>query len=211
MSTPGRRTALTVVFKPAATQRLWGIYSAAGPMTPVQRLAINFGAPGDRRDAKGVLWLAYPRPTMTLIPKIDFSGTLILKFGLGLKLPRRDGLFSESPQSWADKGAGDSMVCASGVQGVGQITVPLGGGQRAYTVRLYFAEPDESAPGSRVFDVSLQGKKVLAALDIAKETGGRRKGLVKEFKAVAAAGDLTIGLEATKGQPVLCGVEVVAE
>ncbi|MCE5326534.1 MAG: PQQ-binding-like beta-propeller repeat protein [Planctomycetaceae bacterium] len=201
----------TVVLKPAATQRLWGIYSAEGAMTPVQRLAINFGAPGDRRDTKGVLWLAYPRPTMTLIPRIDYSDKLILKFGLGVKLPRRGGLFSESPQSWADKGAGESMICASGVEGVGSITVPLGGPQRAYTVRLYFAEPTDATVGHRVFDVILQGKKVLAALDIAKETGGRRKGLVKEFKAVQAAGELTIGLEASKGQPLLCGVEVVVE
>ncbi|MCE5277995.1 MAG: PQQ-binding-like beta-propeller repeat protein [Planctomycetaceae bacterium] len=202
----------TVVFKPAASQRLWGIFSAAGAMTPVKHLAINFGAPGDRRDANGVLWLAYPRPTMTLIPRIDYSDSLILKFGLGVKLPRRGGgLFNESPQAWDDKGSGVSMICASGVQGVDSITLPLGGVQRAYTVRLYFAEPQDIAPGQRVIDVSLQGKKVLAALDIAKETGGRRKGLVKEFKGIQAGGELSIGLEATKGQPLLCGVEVVAE
>ena len=42
---------------------MWGVYGGDGKTPlPVQHLALNLGAPGDRRDAHGKLWLGYPRP-----------------------------------------------------------------------------------------------------------------------------------------------------
>ena len=53
----------TVVLEPREDRTAaWGIYSAAGPQTPVKQMAINLGAPGDRRDEFGKLWLGFPRP-----------------------------------------------------------------------------------------------------------------------------------------------------
>ena len=37
-------------------------FRQAGLSTPVQHMALNLGAPGDRRDAHGKLWLGWPRP-----------------------------------------------------------------------------------------------------------------------------------------------------
>jgi hypothetical protein len=49
----------TVVLEPREDRSpAWGIYSVAGPVTPVKKLAVNLGAPGDRRDGQGRLWLA---------------------------------------------------------------------------------------------------------------------------------------------------------
>ena len=50
--------------------------------------------------------------------------------------------------------------------------VPVGGPKPTYTVRLYFAEPDELKPGERVFDVLLGGRKVLENFDVAAAAGG---------------------------------------
>ena len=53
---------------------------------------------------------------------------------------------------------------------------------------------------------------MLKDLDIARETGGPNRGLVKEFKGVLVKQDLTVTLTPSGGSPpVLCGVEVVAE
>jgi hypothetical protein len=84
-----------------------------------------------------------------------------------------------------------------------------------YTVRLHFAEPDPVQPGKRIFDVSLQGSLVLENLDVVREAGGRMRALVKEFRGVRASGELTLTLtpsaSASIREPVLCGVEVLAE
>jgi len=40
--------ACTVVFQPTGSNKAWGMYSAPGPVTPVQRLALNLGMAGDR-------------------------------------------------------------------------------------------------------------------------------------------------------------------
>src|SRR5205085_9600060 len=55
--------AATIVFEPRDHRMEWGVYSATGAKLPVQHMALNLGAPGDRRDAHGKLWLGYPRPS----------------------------------------------------------------------------------------------------------------------------------------------------
>lgn len=60
-------------------------------------------------------------------------------------------------------------VAASGFEGAASIAITLDANpaeQRLYTVRLHFAEQEETASGLRVFDVSVQGVKRLSNLDI---------------------------------------------
>lgn len=78
-----------------------------------------------------------------------------------------------------------------------------------YTVRLYFAEPDELNPGQRVFSVDLQGKPAIEDLDLTKVAGGRLHGLMREFRDVPASDHLVIGFRG--GVSVLCGVEVLRQ
>ena len=84
----------------------------------------------------------------------------------------------------------------------------------AYTVRLYFAEPEDLLPGERVFDVALQRKAVLKNFDIVARTGRPLRGLVREFNRVMVRGALEITLARAKDAkygPVLCGVEMILE
>ncbi|MDD4890345.1 MAG: malectin domain-containing carbohydrate-binding protein, partial [Phycisphaerae bacterium] len=81
-----------------------------------------------------------------------------------------------------------------------------------YTVRLHFAEMEDRAPGERVFNVSIQGKQVLTDFDVAKEAGGPRRSIVREFAGIAIGRELTLEFSPSASAPncesLLCGVEV---
>ena len=138
------------------------------------------------------------------------SPTLDVKVaGDDLRYFRKHSAHVAGPLNW---------VTSSGVRGVGSLTLGLGANSseaRAYTVRLYFSEPDEVKEGERVFDVLLQGKPALTGFDIVKEAGGRDRGVVKEFKGIKAGAELRLKFrsqaESSTKPPILCGVEVVAE
>ena len=89
--------------------------------------------------------------------------------------------------------------------------------ERTFTVRLHFAETAGTARGRRVFDVAIQGKTVLKALDVVAEAGGGGKVLVKECRGVVGAGQVVIDLTRSRTAPVggllpmICGVEVVED
>ena len=85
------------------------------------------------------------------------------------------------------------------------------GSERPYTVRLVFCEPDVKEAGQRVFDVALQGRKVLTDFDVAREAGGARRTVVKAFTGILADKELALTFTRKTGDPLLCGIEIVAE
>jgi hypothetical protein len=77
---------------------------------------------------------------------------------------------------------------------------------------LVFAEPEDIRAGQRVFDVKLQGREVLPALDIVRQAGGALRGIVREFRGVKATDALEIEfIPRTEKPPLICGVELIAE
>jgi hypothetical protein len=80
-----------------------------------------------------------------------------------------------------------------------------------YTVRLAFAEPKEFKPGERVFDVELQGATVLSNFDVARDAGGPRRTIVKQFHGIPVRSDLQLRFTPRLGLPILCGLEVSIE
>jgi len=58
----------------------------------------------------------------------------------------------------------------------------------SYTVRLHFAEIYWTAPGKRVFNVAINGARVLSDFDIYAAAGGAYRAIVKPFAAHATAG-----------------------
>ena len=112
------------------------------------------------------------------------------------------------------RGGSLPWVASSGGKGLRSLTVRLdrhGQRERTYTVRLHFLEPDRLKRGERVFDVALQGRRVLERLDIVREAGGADRALVKEFRGVRVAGELIVTLSPAAGEAILSGVEVIAE
>ncbi|MBQ15699.1 MAG: hypothetical protein CMJ65_01105 [Planctomycetaceae bacterium] len=200
--------ASTVVMEPRKPRRPWGIYSGVGTATPVKQLALNLGAPGDRRDATGKLWLSYPRPKSNKTTGLELNLDLGEMFAKGGKFVSRDGDASEEssrPEAW---------VFSSSAQGITKCSLPLRGtGDKParYTVRLYFAANKEK-PGQRVFDVQVQGKVVLKDFDVAK--ANRNGTAVREIPGVIVTGQLKIELvpkhpqPTADHQPMLSGIEV---
>jgi outer membrane protein assembly factor BamB len=76
----------------------------------IRRLGVNFGAPGDRRAADGVLWIEYPVVGGTS-PKVP------------IEIEGRPGWFRHN--SLRVSGTGPAWVAASGVEGVQKVTVWL--------------------------------------------------------------------------------------
>ncbi|MBA4389152.1 MAG: hypothetical protein C0404_14360, partial [Verrucomicrobia bacterium] len=85
----------------------------------------------------------------------------------------------------------------------------LGSQTRPYNVKLYFAETEGAAAGQRVFNVKLQGNRVLSNFDVAAQAGGQNLALVKEFSNIGIADRLAVELEGVVGQTMISGVELV--
>lgn len=195
-------TSLALVHVPESD--IWTYTALNAGSGPVKRLGINFGAPGDRQDKQGTLWLDYP--------------------GVGGSSPKVPVKVSGSSIQWfrnhtaTIKGEGLHWVAASGARGVTSITIPLTTGKpssndakRSYTVRLYFAEPTDGRIGQDIFNISIEGQVVTKDLDVVKETGGARISLVKKFANIEAGQSLTVQLTSKKGNTLISGIEVVAD
>ncbi len=206
----------SLALEPRPGHDRWAIYSATGTNTPVQHLAVNLGAPGDRRDKDGVLWLGYPRPGLPPDRKaMGFSFEVQTEFLEG------GGYFRRSSEAEPVAGTDSPWVFASCGRGLKRCTLPLlgeGDESAEYTVRLYFADLENEQAGKRVFDMKLQGQLLADSFDTVKEAGGSHKAVVREFKGIKVDRNLEIELAAKdetvssmSQAPILCGVEAVRE
>lgn len=195
---------------PREQARAWGNGFAGNraPVVslPVRHAAIALGAPGWREDAQKRLWIPYP---------LRGSSGLI-----GPWLPSykhtQEQFYSTAPEALKIEGTDQPWLFASGCQAETELKFRLtepDGPAAKYTVRLYFAEPEEIRPGQRRFSVSLQGRTVLEDFDIARTAGGPRRAIVKELPGIAVQGELTVGLRASPAtpdrKPILCAIEAV--
>ena len=196
------QTSLALVHMPGV--EMWTFNIIDLDDAPIKRVGINFGAPGDRMANNGTLWLDYPSvggPS----PDINISIT-----------PEEPEWFRH--HSSRIEGEELKWVAASGCKGMKNITIRLAkksGKERSYTVRLYFADPEDLLPNNRVFNISIQGKQVLKNLDIIKETGASYKTLVKEFKNILIKDNLNVEFNPSdilnKNAPIISGIEIFTE
>ena len=191
-------TALAMTHMPEVES--WSTNDYAWGGEPIKRLGINLGAPGDRRADSGTLWLDYPSVGGT-------SPDIPIKM-----IPENPRWFYRHSSRLA--GQGLNWVGASGVEGLTTATLTLSENpvaEQAYTVRLYFAETEEVQLGERVFSVKMQGKTVIEEMDIAREAGGAKRLVVKEFAGIKAGQGLQLTLKPLVGQTLLSGVELIAQ
>jgi outer membrane protein assembly factor BamB len=188
-------TALSMVAMPE-THEQWSSWGdAAVKPASIERIGLNFGAPGDRKTRDGTLWLDYPSvggpsPQIKVVTR-PASPTFHYRHSNWMK--------GDNAWPW---------VAASAVEGLSELILhDLKPGH--YTVKLYFAEFDRAAPGERVQTISLQGKTVLTDFDIRSKSQATMTGIVEEVSEVVVAGTLTINLNATRGKSLISGVEVI--
>ncbi len=204
----------SVAMKHQPQETTWGIFIQHGDMKPVERMAVNLGAPGDWKDKNGELWFGYPHP----------KGNSFFSYGMDFDLEEQfldgTGYISHNFRGLDCKNTDKPWLFASAAQGLAKCTLPLldnGDDPATYTVRLYFMDTENDKAGVRKFSVSVQGKEVITGLDVVKEADGPDTALVKEFKGTRVTDNLLIDLEsnvqnpAPNQAPILNGIEVVRE
>jgi outer membrane protein assembly factor BamB len=199
--------AATVVMEPRVERNTWKIASLGGVATPVKHMAINLGAPGDRRDGFGTLWLAYPRPKT--VGRLEYS------FDLDAKLASGGEFYSFNSESVQIEGTATPWLLSSGARGLTRCRLPLLSEEDSpgtYTVKLYFAELEDCQPGESMLDVRLQEERVAQDVDVVAEAGGPARALVREFAGIEVVKDLVVAIE-SRGEtlPRLAAIEVTRD
>jgi len=212
------KTSLALI--PVERHESWGIYltgselgqgtgaawkgaeKIVGRPADFRELRINLNAPGDHYDKNtGGSFFAWPQATRS------GKGFIVLP----VTGPDDAAGFCFNSDFTPIAGTHRPWIYASGL--TGEITLKvLGVEPRAYRLVLHFMEPEPLRKGGRVFDVVINGKKVLASLDIVGETGAASKALVKEVKGIGPCTNVEVSLKHLSGRPpLLCGVEIIPE
>lgn len=206
------RTTVVLNTRPETKSGNWSVYLTHGAMTPVKHLAINLGAPGDRKDANGTVWFGYPRP-----------GTSYgVKFNLHEKVLPEMGFFASDIRNKQLKNTGRPWLFQSGCLGLAECQIPLiddvwGEKPARYTVRLGFLPPAGDRPGQRLFDLKIQDQPVLSGLDLAKLAETGNEVVMREFSGILVSAYLKIAFEAKNNNPansqapIINFIEVVRE
>ncbi len=105
-------------------------------------------------------------------------------------------------------GAQDSFVYTSYRAGDLKIVQPIANG--VYDISFEFAEPEDSAVGSRVFSVFAEGKQLIADLDVRlARDGNHLSALARTATDIEVSdGQLDIRFEAAAGKPLLNAIVV---
>jgi len=104
------QTSLALVFSPE--MEFWTYNNLPNPRGPVAQIGLNFGAPGDRRDEEGILWLEYP---VVGGPSPDLG----VRIHGRIRTFRHNALrLNAAPSRWR-------WIAASGIEGECTIELPL--------------------------------------------------------------------------------------
>jgi outer membrane protein assembly factor BamB len=225
------QASLALVHMPEVVHWTFDYYRLPSDPTPVKQVGINLGAPGNRYTENNMLWLEFPSvggPSPDIPVRAKYENPQWFRSHTSKVKDKYNwitasgvtGLRQISIRMFIQPGRNPSSVNAFDKH-IEKIPTwreeQIKGSfeqSRPYTVRLYFAENAEYEVGRRLFNVSIQGKKLLEAFDILKETGQANRSIVKEFKGIKVKDDLKIALTPTdeeKAEPLLCGIEIIAE
>jgi len=84
--------------------------------------------------------------------------------------------------------------------------IPMDNGE--YEVALYFAETFYDEVGKRVFDISLEGNKVLTNFDIYKDANAKNKASYKKFQVTISDGGLSISSTKKIDNPKINAIKI---
>lgn len=190
----------TVVLQPQPPKDTgdWSVFISQGPITPVQRLGINLGAPGDKKDPKGNLWFGYPRP------KTEYG----VKFRLNEQILENMGYFDHDVRN-AEIPGDTPWLFTSGCVGLTRCEIPLldplwDASPGFYTVRLGFWP----SPGTRKFDIRLQDSTVVTDFELTRAQG-ENSPIVKEFNRLQVADNLRLELVPRQSNPKMSQAPVI--
>lgn len=177
------------------THEQWATFGQMNAQN-IERVGLNFGAPGDRMTESGTLWLDTPSiggPSPAVQTTIE-PATAKPYYHHAL---------------WIRGGRGWPWVAASGIRGMRSIKIQ-GLRPGAFTVRLTFAETEKTKLGQRIFSVTIQDQKVLENFDPIAKADGAFKSYIHETQSVKVGDDgtLHIRFQAKTGEAILSGLEL---
>jgi len=210
------KTSLTLV--PIQRNEDWSIYLAQDRMEynqsrkkqgeaiieRVKTLRVNFNAPGDRMDSMANLWMAYPRT-------INKTRYYYAK-ALPIEHEGQEGSFLYNSDYYIVTGTQRPWLYTSGLKGHLKLNIQMSDNERhTYKVRLHFAEVEDVDIGERVFNIEMQGKTVISALDIVKEADRNHIIVIKECNSIETRGSIAIELLPREGSepPLICAMEII--
>ncbi len=228
------QTSLALVHMPEID--VWTIDAMSANASPdhlIERLAINFGAPGDRRQADGQLWMEYPvvagdsapieistnaeaKPFQhhsSLVTGVERPWVLAsgledltdLQIGLRLITPPLPPEDAAKADSVKEE-AGEAKETPKLVSEESVSEGPVA--EHRYDVRLHFACSPLTTKGRRVFDVYAQDKLVLSDV-ILDPTGSSDQATAERLlEGVSIAGKLQLRFVAKEGTAALSGIEI---
>jgi hypothetical protein len=171
---------------------------------------INFGAPGDRPDRGGRIWLAWPRPVAygRCLGNQPYGGRVV-KSWLQVSEPKSDNKavsFGRNPDWIAVEGTDEPWLFACGLRGPLHLKIRASDkipAAKQYKVTLSFCmmPPDERL---RRFDVKLDGKTVLEEFELS----AGRQAQTRIF-TIPADGEVELELVPRSGaEPVINAIEI---
>ena len=193
-------------------------WTFGGPMDK-GKIAVNFGAPGDRRDPSGTLWVEYPvvggkspDPRITTSPggrEIDADKSKATAADGGLAEGKLNSVrYFSSRVAAADL----PWIYASSLSGVREITIAHPRPGRPVHVRLYFAELEADLAATRRFGIRLQSREVEQEFNIAQAAGGAFRGVVRDYPLHTDEQAIHISLvPCDNSETTIAGLEIVTE
>ena len=196
--------AATVVLEPKSESKSWGIFSAVGKATPVQRLAINLGAPGDHMDDSRREWFGYPRPSS--------RGRLEYEFKLNQQFTDGGGWSSRNQNNPDFQDCEQPWLFSSAARGLKHFETELRSehdGPADYQVLMHFADLDAGSVDK--LKVSMSGKPVRGVIDDHSAGSVKGKPTLSVRYEVRVQNRLAVDFDyADLGRlPHLSGIEIV--
>lgn len=92
-------------------------------------------------------------------------------------------------------------------EGMSGYDIPVSNG--SYTVTVKMVESSFTAPGQRVFDISVEDATVEKGLDLVRAAGGTHRALDRSFPATVTDGRLDVDFRSVVGRASVAAIEVV--
>jgi len=157
-------------------------------------------------------WTFAGKPGEVRIKAGDLTGYVTVdhqRYGSDMYFSGGEGKGINPPDTPSEKrinvGASDVRLYDSYREGQFSYRVPVPEGK--YKITLRFAEPTAAA-GERVFDVSVNGKRLLKKMDVFSAAGGKLQAVDQIVPAKAQDGALVIEFQPVKGQAIVSAISI---
>lgn len=199
--------ASTVVMEPRSDNSAWGILSAVGPSTPVKRLGINLGGPGDRLDDERREWLGFPRPHT--VGRLEFIFDIQPRLAPSGKWTSNNEDSVDLPKNltpWLFASAATQLEHFEA-----ELLGPADPKGAKYRVKLYFVDADLETVKN--LPIQWQGKAAEGTTSQLTDSDRKTSVIVREFNGISVDGKIVFDAKYADTLPPLkmAAIEIVRE